>query len=263
MIKHSAVCAPDYSFLPIKTGNIETKLSIPPKLGDCPSISIVTGVQIGGTELYWGKPVKEHFYRDSWDRQTTYPSILVKSVRRYAQPTFERGIVFDYDLASEITTHTSKSAIVLQKYAPYLKREKIVIRQSAPSIIATLAHENCCGEYSLFSCITDENVIKLRYLLAILNSKLISYFAVGTEIILQKNGTQPQIRKSGLEKLPIVIASPETQIEITQLVEKRLELGALHNIDAANKLDEEIDQHVYALYGLTPEEIAIVEGTAK
>ena len=28
-------------------------------------------------------------------------------------------------------------------------------------------------------------------------------------------------------------------------------------------LEREIDQHVYALYGLTPEEIAIVEGTAK
>ena len=28
-------------------------------------------------------------------------------------------------------------------------------------------------------------------------------------------------------------------------------------------LEREIDQQVYALYGLTPEEIAIVEGTAK
>ena len=28
-------------------------------------------------------------------------------------------------------------------------------------------------------------------------------------------------------------------------------------------LEREIDQHVYALYGLTPEEIAIVEGTAQ
>jgi len=28
-------------------------------------------------------------------------------------------------------------------------------------------------------------------------------------------------------------------------------------------LEREIDRHVYALYGLTEEEIAIVEGTAK
>lgn len=28
-------------------------------------------------------------------------------------------------------------------------------------------------------------------------------------------------------------------------------------------LEREIDQHVYALYGLTPEEIAIVEGGGK
>ena len=31
----------------------------------------------------------------------------------------------------------------------------------------------------------------------------------------------------------------------------------------AENVDRKIDQQVYALYGLTPEEIAIVEGTAK
>ncbi len=30
-----------------------------------------------------------------------------------------------------------------------------------------------------------------------------------------------------------------------------------------NALERESDQHIYALYGLTPEEIALVEGTAQ
>jgi hypothetical protein len=218
VVPYSAVCAPEYSFVPSKSGDIESKLSKFPTLGDCRSISIVTGVQIGGTELYHGIPVKDHFYKDSWDLKTTYPSIRVKSVTRYSSTTFERGIKFDYDLASEITKNTQKSAIVLQKYAPYLNQKKLVIRQSAPLIIATLAQSNCCGEYSLFSCITDPKAISLTYLLAILNSKLISYFAVRNEIILQKNGTQPQIRKSGLEKLPIVIANRDDQARLGHLV---------------------------------------------
>ena len=108
VVPHSAVCAPDYSFTPPKSGNIESRLAKFPTLGACPSISIVTGVQIGGTELYEGIPVKDHFYRDSWDSKMTYPSILVKSVKRYSTPVFERGIKFDYELASEITKNTEK-----------------------------------------------------------------------------------------------------------------------------------------------------------
>lgn len=261
VVPYTAVCAPEYSFVPSKSGDVDSRLYTLPTLGACPSISIVTGVQIGGTELYEGIPVKDHFYRDSWDSKTTYPSIVVKSVQRYSSPSFERGIKFDYDLASEITKNTQKSAIVLQKYSPYLNRNKLIIRQSAPLIIATLAPPDCCGEYSLFSCITDEKILSLHYLLAILNSKLISFFAVKNELILQKNGTQPQIRKSGLEKLPIVIASHEEQVRLGQLAKERLLANAPHQSENASVLEREIDQQVYTLYGLTPDEIAIVEGT--
>ncbi len=100
-------------------------------------------------------------------------------------------------------------------------------------------------------------------MLAIPNSKLISFFPVKKELILQKNGTQPQIRKTGLEKVPIAIASREEQARLGKLVEKRLGAIAPHQSKDAAALEREIDQQVYALYGLTPDEIAIVEGTAK
>ena len=40
-------------------------------------------------------------------------------------------------------------------------------------------------------------------------------------------------------------------------------VGAENPAADTSALDREIDQQVCALYGLTPEEIAIVEGTAK
>ena len=39
--------------------------------------------------------------------------------------------------------------------------------------------------------------------------------------------------------------------------------ASFHRAADTSALEREIDQQVYALYGLTPEEIAIVEGTAK
>ena len=50
--------------------------------------------------------------------------------------------------------------------------------------------------------------------------------------------------------------------ELTRLVAKfEKERGVLQN--AVDSTDRKIDDLVYELYGLTPEEIAIVEGTAK
>ena len=48
-----------------------------------------------------------------------------------------------------------------------------------------------------------------------------------------------------------------------ELVERILAAQQKNPAADTSALEREIDQQVYALYGLTPEEIAIVEGTAK
>lgn len=201
--KQKEVSKPAYSFLGEIRDPITAKVSKCHTIQQIPQIRVVTGVQVGGTELYKGKEVKEHFYRQSWDGKKTFPSVLVRSVTRYGAPIFQRGILFDYKLASEITKHTKKSAVVLEKYSGFLHREKILLRQSAATLIATLGPKDCCGEYSLFSLLCETDVFDIHYLLGLLNSNLLTYFALKTAIILCKKGTQPQIRKAGIETLGI------------------------------------------------------------
>ena len=96
-----------------------------------------------------------------------------------------------------------------------------------------------------------------------MNSKLLTYFALKAEIILCKKGTQPQIRKAGIEALPIPTIPLSGQAEVASLA--RQVLTAKHRDAEADTsgLEREIDELVYVLYGLTEEEKAIVEAAAK
>lgn len=62
-----------------------------------------------------------------------------------------------------------------------------------------------------------------------------------------------------IEQLPIPHATEEQQAEITSLVQQILDAPDSPEVP---RLETEIDQLVYALYGLTADEIALVEGKA-
>ena len=65
------------------------------------------------------------------------------------------------------------------------------------------------------------------------------------------------------KKLPIPDVSPAQQQPIIDLVEQILTLKRANPAADIRALETQLDTAVAALYGLTPEEIAIVEGTAK
>lgn len=66
----------------------------------------------------------------------------------------------------------------------------------------------------------------------------------------------PQIRKSLIPKL----SSPTKQQTIINLVEQVLNRKQKNSLADTSVLEREIDKKVYELYGLTDEEIKIIEG---
>jgi hypothetical protein len=63
--------------------------------------------------------------------------------------------------------------------------------------------------------------------------------------------------------LPIPNVSPEQQKPVERLVERILAAKQRDAGADVSALEREIDELVYALYGLTPEEIQLVERSAK
>ena len=71
-----------------------------------------------------------------------------------------------------------------------------------------------------------------------------------------------QVKLTFLRRFPIKSASAAAQRKIADRVE-RIQAAKQRNGEAdTNALEREIDQLVYALYDLTPEEIDLVESSA-
>ena len=98
-----------------------------------------------------------------------------------------------------------------------------------------------------------------RYLLAILNSKLIAFLMDIWSI--SRRGGYLEYKVQYIEKIPIKTISEKDQKPFIELVEKILD--GRKNFNDTNYIENQIDQMVYKLYELTTEEITIVENSIK
>jgi hypothetical protein len=107
----------------------------------------------------------------------------------------------------------------------------------------------------------NENEVNIKYLLGILNSKVANFYfkLVGKP----KDNGFFEANKQFISPIPIKIVDQKYQIKIEPLVDKILTAKKSNPQADTTTLEKEIDQLVYQLYGLTEEEIKIVEGEKK
>jgi adenine-specific DNA-methyltransferase len=145
-------------------------------------------------------------------------------------------------------------------------------------ICATYVEETYCNYKTILNLkYANDRSFSMKYLLGLLNSSLLSFLypLVSNKIV---RDSFPRLSVADLRKLPIRkfdLAHPEDRLQhdtIVVLVEQMLaskERLAASKTDAeknrlqlqCESLDHQIDETVYGLYGLTEEEIKIVEGT--
>ena len=108
--------------------------------------------------------------------------------------------------------------------------------------------------------------MNLKFLLALLNSKLLTFWYRTFYSSLQLAGGYIRIDNTQLKSIPIPDANETLQLQFIKLTEVILDNTKdedyLSNLTKQSKVHEfakQIDQLVYKLYGLTPEEIEIVE----
>ena len=131
---------------------------------------------------------------------------------------------------------------------------KIIVASMTTKYEASL---DVVGEYiagkSTTIIIGDKN--ELYKLTAIINSKLASYWLNIVFNSLKMSGGAINIGKNELQILPI----PECEYNFESLVQKIIDKKTSSHSSDTSALESEIDRIVYQLYGLTGEEIAIVE----
>ncbi len=138
---------------------------------------------------------------------------------------------------------------------------KLIIRQSDTKVTATYDEEGYHCDYNLFTANPKKlNKEEVLYVLGQLNSKLTTYYAIEKGYLNIKPGKTPQIRVTDIKKIPIKFDQNFKKKEkIINLVKSILHKKK-QDKDTTD-LEKEIDQKVYELYGLTEEEIEIVEDT--
>ena len=177
-----------------------------------------------------------------------------------AFPFLEKGNVYNYLLVKEkiCTVDMSDKPSLSQFYQaePKVLIRRIINRQDRLSVAYT--EEKLAFKKDINPFIPTDNRYSAKYLLAILASAFISYRYVNSSVIATKDDFR-QTTLSELRALPIPVIQPEAQASIIVLVDQIIAAKAADPQADTRALEGEIDALVYQLYGLTPEEIAIVE----
>jgi adenine-specific DNA-methyltransferase len=137
-------------------------------------------------------------------------------------------------------------------------KNKILIKKLCYNIEAALDTSSCIPINTTY-IISTKNIVTLKYVLAILNSRLLSFYVREKHISTALNGGYIELRVFQVKALPIITIEKSQQNKLATLVDVIIALKA-ENKDTS-KLEKQIDELVYALYELTPEEIKIIETT--
>jgi type II restriction/modification system DNA methylase subunit YeeA len=134
---------------------------------------------------------------------------------------------------------------------------KILIRQTSDKIRAYYDDEKFYCQNSIF-IITSQSM-DLKYLLALLNSKLVNFYYATKNP--QEGKVFAEIKPSVIKSIPLILDSNLINFEyVISLVDQILTAKKSDPKADTTTLEKAIDQLVYQLYGLTEEEIKIVEG---
>jgi adenine-specific DNA methylase len=163
------------------------------------------------------------------------------------------------------------------RYSASYELPKIIIRQTGDSLIATYDEDKFIVRDNLYTIVNILEVnISLKYLLGIIDSNFLNWYY--QNIINNERGEAlAQVKRGHLAVLPIPLLDLSNKSDKTAhdklagLVDQMLALKKKEQAETVPQtktmigrqvqaVDKQIDALVYQLYGLTEEEIGIVEG---
>ena len=221
-----------------------------------------------------GKPIqtdkmkKERIYHSSTKKDKNYrPYLEGKDVKRYRLDWSRQYLKYGDNLAAP-------------RKPELFEGERILVRQipSLPpySINGTITIGNEVNDINSMIIINPINNYSLKFILGVINSRLITYWFDITFDKFQR-AIFPQFKVNELEQFPIptlnlsVKAEKAKHDKLVLLVDKMLELKQKEVTEKNQQLktmifrqiegvDKAIDKEVYVLYNLTEDEINVVEG---
>lgn len=166
-----------------------------------------------------------------------------KNISRFS---IKESINLDLDIIKRLNT------IKINK----MKQKKIVIQNifsSESGVIAAYDDQGYCTLDTVTNVLIKDE-IQGKYLLALLNSKLINFFLIYG--IFNKSKLTMHLDKSYLGMVPIVLNPPEKSVhELKKIVDQ---LIGSSNISMVKILCKKIDEIIYELYSISKKDILLI-----
>lgn len=146
------------------------------------------------------------------------------------------------------------------RYEGLFTKPKMLLRQTGDRIIA------CVDDEVGYFCIDSVNVAQVKseyreslyFLAGLLNSRLVNFFY--QQISQEAGRVLAQVKPQRIRALPIAYGSEQERQAIETVVRRISSVKSQNPTADVTAQEAEIDRLVYGLYGLTTEEIKIVEG---
>jgi hypothetical protein len=136
--------------------------------------------------------------------------------------------------------------------------EKILCPQRSNINTFAYSNESWYASADVYYITTNKKDYSLKYILAVLNSKLIYYWLY---YMGKRKGEMLELYLEPLQFVPIKNISHDKQVPYITLVDRILAAKDADPSEDTSALEGEIDQLIYKLFGLTDEEKRIVENS--
>lgn len=141
----------------------------------------------------------------------------------------------------------------------YFNQKRLLVREiTSPSIIGCVVEELLVNDPQLISIIPLNETYTIEFIWAILNSKLATFYHFNSSPKATK-GAFPKILIEDIKNFPLPKIEPKGIMQLEKQVDKILSLKKSNPETDTSDLEAEIDKMVYELYGLSEEEIKVVE----
>ncbi len=190
------------------------------------------------------RDVDERPYNSKDPKKGYRPFIYGKDLERFSEPKAKEFIKYGPWLAEP-------------RDSSFFEGDRIYSRKIlGDRLVVTYCKDDSVADQQVYITKPKTKEVGASFIAGILGSKLISFFI--RNYYDEKEILFPQIKVSQLKELPVPKASKTNQDELGEITIKllRQKKGSKEAIS----LEEKMDKLVYQLYGLTEEEIKIVEG---
>lgn len=215
-------------------------------------VTINRGVNVGGCF--------EHFVSSTKISKDYYKYLSgTRSISRYEYKwSLEHDGFFVFDSEKETLLRNQGKTMVLGNPDRFLQ-DRLFIPESGKTLMCAYASERIYSAYGIMVATAKSTELNLKYACALLNSRLLNYYAIEKEILRKGNKATPHVGVKGLNSIPVWLGPELVRRRIARLVDEILSMKQGRPSADTSRLEREIDNQVYALYGLAAEEIAIVE----